>query len=77
MPIYLCAHRLFEAIDCASPHFREQSQSPVFEVNNTLDNNTNQLSTNILLSYILHCIKTSATYKNITMEHVIMESGQL
>ena len=47
------------------------------EVNNTLDNNTNRLSTKILLSYILHCIRTSATYKNITMEHVIMESGQL
>ena len=33
------------------------------EVNNTLNNNTNWLSTKILLSYILHRIRTSATYK--------------
>ena len=42
------------------------------EVNNTLGNNTNRLLTKILLSYLLHCIRTYATYTNIIMEHVIM-----
>ena len=65
-------HKVFEAIDVRAHTSGSNHQVQYSEVNNTLDNNTNRLSTKILLSYILHGIRTSDTYKNITMEHVIL-----